>query len=139
GGALGGVDPAGVGPGFGGARPNTPPFLELVAAEDRRMLAAVTASEPAAFFASVAADGDSRRICGLSPIYAFLRALPGSRGELLRYTQWPAPQGAVTYCAGALFVRRPAILRPGSFPGCASIAREPGSTRTKKSRTKASS
>ena len=48
-----------------------------------------------------AADGDSRRICGLSPIYAFLRVLPGIRGELLRYRQWPDPQGAVTYCAAA--------------------------------------
>lgn len=98
---IGGVDLAHVGPRFGDAQPNTPAFLELVAKEDRRMLAAVTASEPAAFFASVAADGDSRRICGLSPIYAFLRALPGSRGELLRYAQWPDPQGAVTYCAAA--------------------------------------
>lgn len=98
---IGGVDLAHVGPRFGDAQPNTPAFLERVATEDRRMLAAVTASEPAAFFASVAADGDSRRICGLSPIYAFLRALPGSRGELLRYTQWPDPQGAVTYCAAA--------------------------------------
>ena len=98
---IGGVDLAHVGPRFGDTQPNTPAFLERVAAEDRRMLAAVTASEPTAFFASVAADGDSRRICGLSPIYAFLLALPGSRGELLRYTQWPDPQGAVTYCAAA--------------------------------------
>jgi len=72
-----------------------------VARDDHKMLEAVTASEPAAFFASVAADGDSRRICGLSPIYAFLRVLPGIRGELLRYSQWPDPQGAVTYCAAA--------------------------------------
>jgi AmmeMemoRadiSam system protein B len=98
---IAGVDLAHVGPRFGDAQPNTATVLERVGAEDRRMLAAVTASEPAAFFASVAADGDSRRICGLSPIYAFLRALPGSRGELLRYTQWPDPQGAVTYCAAA--------------------------------------
>ena len=96
---IAGVDLAHVGPRFGDAQLNTAAFLERVEAEDRRMLAAVTASEPAAFFASVAADGDSRRICGLSPIYAFLRALPGSRGALLRYTQWPDPQGAVTYCA----------------------------------------
>ena len=98
---IAGVDLAHVGPRFGDAKENTADFLERVAVEDRRMLEAVTASEPAAFFASVAADGDSRRICGLSPIYAFLRALPGGRGELLRYTQWPDPQGAVTYCAAA--------------------------------------
>ena len=98
---IGGVDLAHVGPRFGDAEQNTPAFLEGVAQEDRKMLETVTATNPGAFFASVAADGDARRICGLSPIYAFLRALPGARGELLRYTQWPDPQGAVTFCAAA--------------------------------------
>ena len=98
---VAGVDLAHVGPRFGDAEANTAALLERVAREDAKMLEAVTASEPTAFFASVAADGDSRRICGLSPIYAFLRVLPGIRGELLRYSQWPDPQGAVTYCAAA--------------------------------------
>ena len=98
---IAGVDLAHVGPRFGDADANTAAFLDRVARDDHKMLEAVTAAEPAAFFASVAADGDSRRICGLSPIYAFLRVLPGIRGELLRYSQWPDPQGSVTYCAAA--------------------------------------
>jgi hypothetical protein len=98
---IAGVDLAHVGPRFGDALANTPAFLERVAREDRTMLEPVTAGDPAAFFESVAADGDSRRICGLSPIYAFLRALPGARGELLRYSQWPDQQGAVSFCAAA--------------------------------------
>ena len=77
---------------FLGAEPNTAAFLDRVAREDRAMLGPVTAGDAPGFFASVAADGDSRRICGLSPIYAFLRALPGARGELLRYSQWPDPE-----------------------------------------------
>ena len=72
-----------------------------MAREDRKMLEPVIAGDAGAFFASVAADGDSRRICGLSPIYAFLRALPGARGEVLRYSQAPDPQGAVSFCAAA--------------------------------------
>jgi AmmeMemoRadiSam system protein B len=95
------VDLAHVGPRFGDAEPNTPAVLERVAREDREMLKPVIAGDPAAFFESVAADGDSRRICGLSPIYAFLRVLPGARGELLRYSQWPDQQGAVSFCAAA--------------------------------------
>lgn len=98
---IGGVDLAHVGPRFGDAETNTPAILERVAREDRAMLEPVTSGDAARFFASVAADGDSRRICGLSPIYAFLRALPGARGELLRYSQWPDPQGAVSSCAAA--------------------------------------
>ena len=98
---IAGVDLAHVGPRFGDALANTPAFLDRVAREDRQMLDPVIGADPAAFFESVAADGDSRRICGLSPIYAFLRALPGARGELLRYTQWPDQQGAVSFCAAA--------------------------------------
>ena len=98
---IAGVDLAHVGPRFGDALPNTEAVLERVAREDRVMLETVKAGNAAAFYGSVAADGDSRRICGLSPIYAFLRALPGARGDLLRYSQAPDPQGAVSFCAVA--------------------------------------
>ena len=98
---IAGVDLAHVGPRFGDAVPNTEAVLERVAREDREMLETVEAGDPAAFYGSVAADGDSRRICGLSPIYSFLRALPGARGEVLRYSQAPDPQGAVSFCAAA--------------------------------------
>jgi AmmeMemoRadiSam system protein B len=98
---IAGVDLAHVGPRFGDAMPNTEAVLERVAREDREMLETVKAGDAAAFYGSVAADGDSRRICGLSPIYAFLRALPGARGDVLRYSQAPDPQGAVSFCAAA--------------------------------------
>ena len=53
------------------------------------------------FFESVLADGDSRRTCGLSPIYSVLATLPAARGSLLRYGQWPDPQGTVTFASVA--------------------------------------
>ena len=96
---IAGVDLAHVGPRFGDPEPNTREFLATVEAADRDMLEAVTAGDPTAFFASVVHDGDRRRICGLSPIYTFLRTLPGATGRLVRYTQWPDPQGAVSFCA----------------------------------------
>ena len=96
---IAGVDLAHVGPRFGDAAPNTADSLAAVEAADRRMLEPVVAADAGGFFASVAADGDARRICGLSPIYTLLRLLPGSSGRLLRYTQWPDPEGAVTFCA----------------------------------------
>jgi len=98
---IAGVDLAHVGPRFGDPEPNTPEGLAAVRTADLGMLEAVVAGDPTAFFASVAHDGDRRRICGLSPIYTFLRALPGASGRLLRYQQWPDPQGAVTFCAAA--------------------------------------
>ena len=98
---IGGVDLAHVGPQFGDPEPNTPAVLRKVERDDRAMLDAIVAGDSAAFYDAVARDGDARRICGLSPIYAFLRALPGARGELLRYSQWPDPQGTVSFCAAA--------------------------------------
>jgi MEMO1 family protein len=98
---VAGVDLAHVGPRFGDPVPNTRAFLEAVASADRLMLEAVTAGDPRGFYGAVSRDGDQRRICGLSPIYTFLRALPGAPGRLLRYEQWPDPQGAVTFCAAA--------------------------------------
>ena len=98
---IAGVDLAHVGPRFGDAERNTAASLDAVATADRGMLEAVTAGDPTAFYASVAHDGDARRICGLSPIYTFLRALPGVEGRLVQYRQWPDPDGAVTFCAAA--------------------------------------
>lgn len=98
---IGGVDLAHVGPRFGDAEVNTAASLAAVERDDRAMLDAVVAGSASGFYESVARDSDARRICGLSPIYAFLRALPGAEGRLLRYSQWPDPEGAVTFCAAA--------------------------------------
>jgi hypothetical protein len=63
------------------------------------MLRAVEAGDAGGFFDSVAADGDRRRICGLSPIYTLLRALGGATGTVRQYGQWPDPQGVVTFAS----------------------------------------
>ncbi|MGE5850503.1 MAG: AmmeMemoRadiSam system protein B [Candidatus Methylomirabilota bacterium] len=99
---LASADLAHVGPRFGDPRPITPGQLREVADADREMLAAVEAGDAEALFHAVARDGDRRRICGLPPIYAMLRILGGVRGRLLRYSQWPDPQGTVTFAAVAL-------------------------------------
>jgi AmmeMemoRadiSam system protein B len=96
---VAGVDLAHVGPRFGDPEPNTSRSLAAVERADRSMLESVLAGDAPGFFASVASDRDARRICGLSPIYTLLRLLPESPGRLLRYAQWPDPEGAVTFCA----------------------------------------
>jgi AmmeMemoRadiSam system protein B len=96
---VAGVDLAHVGPRFGDTEPNTPASLARVERADRVMLESVVGVDARGFYAGVAADHDARRICGLSPIYTLLRLLPESPGRLLRYTQWPDPEGAVTFCA----------------------------------------
>src|SRR5438067_1469036 len=96
---VAGADLAHVGPRFGDPEPVSADDLERIGREDREMLAAVEAADAGAFFESVARDDDRRRICGLAPIYALLRALGGGRGALRRYAQWPDPQGVVTFAS----------------------------------------
>jgi hypothetical protein len=98
---VAGVDLAHVGPRFGDPEANTAASLARVEGDDRAMLESVVAVDPRGFYAGIAADRDARRICGLSPIYTLLRLLPEAPGRLVRYTQWPDPQGAVTFCAVA--------------------------------------
>jgi AmmeMemoRadiSam system protein B len=100
---LASADLAHVGPRFGDPRPITPGQLREIGDADREMLAAVEAGDAEALFHAVARDGDRRRICGLPPIYAMLRVLGGVRGRLLRYSQWPDPQGTVTFATVALY------------------------------------
>lgn len=94
---VAGADLAHVGPRFGDPEPVSEAWLQRIEHEDRAMLRAVEAGDAVAFFAAVAADGDRRRICGLSPIYALLRVLGRGPGDLLHYGYWPDPQGVVSY------------------------------------------
>jgi MEMO1 family protein len=96
---IAGADLAHVGPRFGDAEPVGAPELERIEREDGAMLESVAAGDPEAFFESVAGDGDRRRICGYSPIYALLRSLGGASGSVKRYGQWPDPNGVVSFAS----------------------------------------
>jgi AmmeMemoRadiSam system protein B len=96
---IAGADLAHVGPRFGDADPVSPDELARIGAEDRVMLQAVEAGDADAFFDDAARDGDRRRVCGLSPIWALLRANGGIAGTLRRYGQWPDPQAVVTFAS----------------------------------------
>ena len=99
---IAGADLAHMGPRFGDPEPVSPVELEQIEREDGEMLETVAAGDAAAFFESVARDGDRRRICGFSPIYAMLRILGGAAGEVKRYGQWPDPNGVVTFAGVVL-------------------------------------
>jgi AmmeMemoRadiSam system protein B len=96
---VAGADLAHVGPRFGDPEPVSAAELAQLEREDREMLESVAAGDAQSFFDSVARDGDRRRICGLSPIYAVLKALGGAAGSVKRYGQWPDPQGVVSFAS----------------------------------------
>ena len=96
------VDFAHVGPQFGDEQPVDEARLEELAQADGKSLEAVCRGDAEAFYWSVAEDGDARNVCGLAPIYTMLRVLDDSEGEVLRYSQWPDPNGTVTFSSVAL-------------------------------------
>jgi hypothetical protein len=96
---IAGADLAHMGPRFGDPAPISSEELGRIEHQDREMLGAVSDGDPRAFFDAVARDGDRRRICGYSPIYATLRVLGRARGNLHRYGQWPDPEGVVTFAS----------------------------------------
>ncbi len=96
---IAGADLAHMGPRFGDRAPISESERRRIEREDRAMLEAVSAGDAHAFFASIAADNDRRRICGFSPIYAMLHCLPGVPGRVRHYGQWPDPQAVVTYAS----------------------------------------
>ena len=96
------VDFAHVGPQFGDETPVDEARLEELAQADEKSLEAVCSGDAEAFYWSVAEDGDARNVCGLAPIYTMLRVLDGCEGEVLRYSQWPDPNGTVTFSSVSL-------------------------------------
>ena len=87
------ADLAHVGPQFGDRSPLTPARLSWVEREDREMLKRVESLDADGFFQAVARDNDPRHICGLPPMYVFLKAIAASEGRLLRYAQAADPSG----------------------------------------------
>ena len=96
------MDFAHVGPQFGDENPVDEARLEELAQADGKSLEAVCRGDAEAFYWSVAEDGDVRNVCGLAPVYTMLRVLDDCKGEVLRYSQWPDPNGTVTFSSVAL-------------------------------------
>ncbi len=85
---IAGADMAHVGPRFGDEVPFAEDARRALETTDRASLAHAAAMAGGEFWEHVARDLDTRRVCGLGPIYALLRTLPGgTRGDLLHYEQ----------------------------------------------------
>ena len=86
---VAGADLAHVGPRFGDEAFDAGQRAALEKT-DRESLGHATSRDESAFWEHVAADLDTRRVCGLAPVYSLLEALTAAgetRGELLHYEQ----------------------------------------------------
>ncbi|WP_242392105.1 AmmeMemoRadiSam system protein B [Anaeromyxobacter oryzisoli] len=97
---VAGADLAHVGPMYGDARAPTPAELAALAAQDRRTLSFLAAGDPEGFHRDAVLDDDRRRLCGIAPIYAAMKA-SGARARVLHYAQWTDGTDSVSYAAAA--------------------------------------
>jgi AmmeMemoRadiSam system protein B len=85
---IAGADFAHVGPRFGDARPLAAEERGALEGTDRASLAHAARSDADGFWSHVSNDLDTRRVCGLAPIWSLLRTLPSAAmGAALHYEQ----------------------------------------------------
>jgi len=85
---IAGADLAHVGPRFGDAKPFDEGERAALDETDRESLDHATRGDAEGFWRHVAGDLETRRVCGLAPIYSLLRTIAsGSKGSLRHYEQ----------------------------------------------------
>ena len=78
-------------------------LMTEVAARDDARMDRIAASDARGFWDLVSPNRDDLKWCGSAPFYAFLKAAPKSKGELLRYEQWNIDDSSVVSFAGMAF------------------------------------
>jgi AmmeMemoRadiSam system protein B len=96
---LAGADLAHLGPRYGDPRPPTAGELQAFAEQDRRTLRCLESGDPSAFHRDAIVDDEKRRLCGVAPIYAAMRASGVATVRLLHYGQWSDGTDSVSYAA----------------------------------------
>jgi AmmeMemoRadiSam system protein B len=90
---VAGADLAHVGPRFGDPRALDARARRELEQVDRASLDLATGTDPEGFWEHVASDLETRRVCGLAPIYSLLRVIaPGATGRLRHYEQNVDPE-----------------------------------------------
>jgi MEMO1 family protein len=97
---VAGADLAHVGPMYGDERPPSLDALAGLDRQDRSTLARLAAGDAGAFHRDAILEDDRRRLCGVAPIYAAMRA-SGRGARLLRYRQWTDGTDMVSFAAAA--------------------------------------
>lgn len=95
---VAGADLAHVGPQYGDERPPSPERLSWLAAEDLRTLEPLARGDAAAFHRAAIVEDERRRLCGVAPIYAAVRA-SGRGARLLWADRWTDGTDLVSFAA----------------------------------------
>lgn len=77
--------------------------MSEVAERDHARIDRVNASDAGGFWSQVQQRQDDLKWCGSSPLYTFLKTVPGLRGQLHKYQQWNIDEQSVVSFAGMSF------------------------------------
>jgi AmmeMemoRadiSam system protein B len=99
-----GADLAHIGAQFGDTYTLDSFSLARSKAKDEEILACIQEIDSHAFFHRIQNERDSRRICGLTPIYFLLSLMEGCTAEVVSYDQWTDGKSSVSF-AGAVFYK----------------------------------
>jgi len=106
---IAGADLAHIGPKFGDPGALNTNGRRLLETRDRASVASAMERDHSTFFAHTAEDLETRRVCGIGPIYTALRlmhALEAKRSALHHYTQHVTPnEGSIVSHASFSFAR----------------------------------
>jgi MEMO1 family protein len=100
-----GIDMAHMGRRYGDgfeARANENEML-AVGARDRQRMERVADGDASGFWELVQETHDDLKWCGSSPVYTFLKVMPGARGSIEKYEQWNIDPQSVVSFAGIAF------------------------------------
>lgn len=74
-----------------------------IATRDQARMECICKGDSEGFLNLVTPNHDDLKWCGYSPLYTFLRAMPGTPGRVLRYEQWNIDPQSVVSFAGMEF------------------------------------
>lgn len=102
---IAGADLAHVGPRFGDPRPLDEAERRALDDTDRESLEHASAVDAEGFWRHVSGDLETRRVCGLAPMYSLLRVIdPKAKGEVRHYEQTVDPdEGSIVSHAAVGF------------------------------------
>jgi hypothetical protein len=97
------ADLAHVGPRYGDAEALTAADCDSLERRDRETLRSVCQGDADGWLREIRRERDARRVCGLAPIYATLKAADLKDGQLRCYAQCQAEAGSVVSIASVIF------------------------------------
>lgn len=106
---IAGVDFAHVGAQFGDDYAVREKELTFLRQRDEQMMAILGTGDPGEFHRFIFEEANGRRVCGYPALYSLLSVLPEearNEGRVLKYGQWPDPNGTVTFGSLSFGVRK---------------------------------